>query len=119
MPTRQLSPDELKLQTDIRCLADLKAEIKGLEAREEALAAAVMEQIFTMPDVFLPDGKISYQSEIGRTAVETKETRTISAAMLIAQGVAVEKVEAATTVTQSKPYVRIYPARAKAGEGRE
>jgi hypothetical protein len=110
---RTLTADELALHTDIRLLLDLKADIKALQAREDALAAAVMERLFTLPDVFQPDGKISYQCEIGRTAVETKWTHTISKEKLVAQGVSVDKIAAATNSTESKPYVRIYPAKVK------
>lgn len=109
--TEPLTPLELSLHTNIRCLADLKARIKVLQAEEEKLAATVMEQLFQMPDVFQPDGKISYVSALGRTAVETKWTHTISKEMLVAQGVPIDKIVAATNSTESKPYVRIYPSK--------
>jgi len=114
MTMKTTTPEELLLQTNIRCLLDRKAQLKGLETMIDDLEAEIMTQVFQMPDVFLPDGKISYMSELGRTAIETKTTRTISREMLVAQGVEIEKIEAATNTTQSKPYVRIYPAKAKA-----
>lgn len=111
MAEKTLSKEELSLHTNIRCLADLKARIKELEAEEEKLSAIVMEQVFQQPDAFLPDGKIAYISALGRTAVETKTTRTISREMLVAQGVPIDKIEAATNTTESKPYVKIYPSK--------
>jgi hypothetical protein len=108
-----LTPEQLKLHTDIMLLRDLKLEIKRLGAREDELSAVVMEQLFQQPDVFQPDGKISYMMELGRVAVETKWTHTISKEMLVAQGVPIGKITAATNSTESKPYVRIYPKKDK------
>lgn len=106
--------DEADLQTRILELAVVKMEIKKLEAKEEALAASVMEGLFEQPSVFQEDGSISYGAIPSmRVAVETKTTTTVSREKLIAQGVDIAKIVEATNVTESKPFIRIYPRKVK------
>jgi hypothetical protein len=96
------------LEAAIIKLATLKASIKSLEAQEEALAEDVMAGIFASPTVdhyLIP--------KVGKMAVQTKDTTTINGAELIAAGVPVDKVMAATHTTTSRPFLRWYPKKEK------
>jgi hypothetical protein len=88
-------------------LAALKARIKADEAEEARLSEALMQGLFE-------EGLLEYEIPGQLVArVQTKVTRTIQAAKLIAAGVDATVIEAATNVTTSSPSLRLYPKAAK------
>lgn len=102
----------MTLNDKIDRLVSLKLLIKQYEAEAGELGAEIINAMLSRPECLRADGKISYEYfGFGRVAVETKITRTIKAELLVAAGVPVDKITEATVVTESAPYIRLYPKR--------
>lgn len=100
-----LERDE-ELHLAIAATAKLKAQIKALEADEEQLSTQVLDSIFARGQMdYLIPGQV-------KVVVQSRTSRTTDPAKLIAAGVDPDVVQAATTTTHSKPFLRLYPVKA-------
>jgi hypothetical protein len=87
-------------QRQIEYRTHLKAKIDQLEREKNTYDAVLIEHL-------LGQGQTGYQDPDGRfsAAVQSRRTAVISRGRLIAEGVPVEKIEAATVVSVSDPFL--------------
>lgn len=103
LPKWPTLPTEHELQYAIADLAKVKAQIKALEAEEEQREQQIIDTLFEQGrvDFTIPDQV--------KVVIQNKTTRTVQPAKLIAAGVDPHIVEAATNVSVSAPFLRLYP----------
>ena len=91
------------LDEKILQLQQVKNAIKIMEAEETALSEEIISAMFEQArtDYLIPRQL--------KAVILNKTTKTISAEKLVAKGVEMHKIEAATSVTNSAPFVRLYP----------
>lgn len=95
--------DEESFHAAIARLAELKARKKALEADEEQVEQQVLDSMYFR-------GTMTYLiPHVVKANIQDKVTRTIDRAKLIGLGVDPAKVDEATNVSRSDPFVRLYP----------
>lgn len=90
------------LAARIAAYNDITAHLKYLEASRKAMTPEIIALIFDTPTVdhvVLPTGTMR---------IRTKVTRTIKAERLIAQGISMAVIEAATVESVSEPFLQFY-----------
>ena len=100
----------MAIQDDVQQYLALKQQAEALDVELRALAHRIMPQMW---EAGLDEHRIS--PELGKLKIETKTTRTLQAARLLAAGVSAEVIKDATTESVSAPFLKWYKPR-KSGE---
>ncbi len=105
LPRLPVIENDEELHAVIGAFAVVKAQIKELEASAKQIGDQIIDSIFAR-------GQLSYTIPgVVKANVQSKTTVTISRPALIAAGVDVAVVDAATKITESEPFVRLYGKR--------
>lgn len=79
-----------------------REDVKTLQDRQALIDADLMATLFSKGETGLKDSS-------GTWSIQSRETKTIDRAMLIAAGVDVQVIDDCTKVTNSEPYLILYP----------
>lgn len=89
-----------------------RLDLATLDARKRLIDKEIIEHLFESESRYMTeDGGFKVQEDRGSWALGAKVTKTLDPAKLLAAGVAIETIEAATTTSVSEPFVTFYPKR--------